>query len=184
MSFVYHIWAHLTSYRPPLFNRPAAPQLLFFHDQFADLPQVSGLAHVPCPDCLTLFASRYDMVDHFHRHHQAFPRDPKVLQCHVCEKDVDDKHGEEHAKDHGPVDVPYVCDSCRWRSSSRRAFIRHFEQAHSATNLLLCPFCMKKFHCKKCASKTRRAFNTGEHYIAHVKSHLRGESHPLCTMRL
>lgn len=60
-------------------------------------------------------------------------------------------------KNHSPLEMPYRCAGCDFRSSILHTTVEHFYAQHKGTTLLQCPFCLKM----ACAFRSVPAEGTG-----------------------
>lgn len=66
-------------------------------------------------------------------------------------------------KYHYPIEMPYKCGACQYRSSSHHKTIDHFYAKHSNLGVLQCPYCLK----------THTVFVNGVVIIANVRHYLK-----------
>ncbi|XP_050071822.1 uncharacterized protein LOC126559696 [Anopheles maculipalpis] len=61
-------------------------------------------------------------------------------------------------KAHSPLEMPYRCVGCNFRSSILQTTVNHFYEQHKGTILLQCPFCLKM----ACAFRSGQAASTDD----------------------
>ncbi len=94
-----------------------------------------------------------------------------LCQCRICEQTFEDEYMFAfHMREcHPPRDMPYVCQACRFRTSSYQDFADHFVREHSDTGLLYCMYCLLLYRLREVNS--RQCLYYSASYIRHVRSH-------------
>ncbi|XP_067111832.1 pogo transposable element with ZNF domain isoform X1 [Osmerus mordax] len=116
-------------------------------------------ANTSCQHCFRHFPTPYRLQGHLesvHGHYQS------TSKCKICEwAFASEPVFLQHMKNfHRPGEMPYVCQVCRFRSSFYSEVMDHFQEAHSDTSHLQCPYCLRVF---------RSAANYQQHYSRHQK---------------
>ncbi|XP_046875703.1 uncharacterized protein pogza isoform X2 [Hypomesus transpacificus] len=116
-------------------------------------------ANTSCQHCFRHFPTPYRLQGHLesvHGHYQS------TSKCKICEwAFASEPVFLQHMKNfHRPGEMPYVCQVCRFRSSFYSEVMDHFQEAHSDTSHLQCPYCLRVF---------RSAANYQHHYSRHQK---------------
>ncbi|XP_028852823.1 uncharacterized protein pogza isoform X2 [Denticeps clupeoides] len=116
-------------------------------------------AHNNCQHCFRVFSSPFTLQCHVEGVHSQIESSRK---CKICEWEYESEPVLlQHMKNsHKPGEMPYICQVCDFRSSFYQHIICHFNEVHSNTTYLLCPYCLKVF---KTSSKYQL------HYIRHQK---------------
>lgn len=67
------------------------------------------------------------------------------LACVICEVRFLSVYmlGKHMSKDHVPLELPYQCGTCGFRTSSHRQVVDHFYKEHNGATTVQCPFCLK-----------------------------------------
>ncbi|CAD5215357.1 unnamed protein product [Bursaphelenchus xylophilus] len=173
INFIYHIWAHIIHDKEGECDVDKAIDLQFFDKPVDTKGKAKIRNHNFCVYCLSTFPTHKDMIDHVLLHSKRSSGEKKeVLLCHICERGVPLAEMKSHVDVHGFNDLPYGCETCRFKTSSRQALLRHFERKHNNSVVLLCPFCMMVFNTKKHYSKGRRVFIKADFFIDHLKEHV------------
>lgn len=122
-----------------------------------------------CRYCLRRFSTPHEMQLHVVHAHFGFVSDS--CQCRICEQTFEDEYiFAFHLREcHPPRDMPYVCQACRFRTSSYADFADHFVREHSNTSLLYCMYCLMLYRLREV--NARQSLYYSASYIRHVRNH-------------
>lgn len=122
-----------------------------------------------CRYCLRRFPTPHEMQLHVVHAHFGFASD--TCQCRICEQTFEDEYMFAfHLREcHPPRDMPYVCQACRFRTSSYNDFVDHFTREHSDTSLLYCMYCLALYRLREVNSRQCLFYSAS--YVRHVRNH-------------
>ncbi|XP_066594901.1 uncharacterized protein row [Prorops nasuta] len=135
-------------------------------------PQVPGQSdYVVCRYCCTALSSKHQMDIHVSETHSHFGfSDSDMVVCAICEQ----KFGTSNLlvnhlfSMHNPSEIPYMCETCGYRTSSHKDAIDHYYKMHKKGDGLQCPFCLKVIQFidgKICMSSVHA-------YLLHMQRHV------------
>ncbi|XP_008554785.1 uncharacterized protein LOC103576373 isoform X1 [Microplitis demolitor] len=100
-----------------------------------------------CRYCCAAFSSKHQMTTHIDEAHSVFGKsdDGVMVVCGICEqKFANTQLLINHMSCmHLPSEMPYRCESCRYRTSSHKDIIDHYYDVHDMGDSLQCPYCLK-----------------------------------------
>ncbi|XP_050086061.1 uncharacterized protein LOC126571527 [Anopheles aquasalis] len=129
---------------------------------------------VQCRCCLVYVEDMDALEKHNHLYHPSETKEAtvKTLSCLICNNHFRSiaTLAEHMQKNHLPLEMPYRCAGCTFRSSSQRLVIEHFYKAHRNTVLLQCPFCLKLTSAYRADGPDRLA-QVLHDFLAHLRKH-------------
>lgn len=100
-----------------------------------------------CRYCMENWANESALEKHIQLTHPLKTKNAisSTYNCIICETRYSTIPllGSHMAKTHVPLEMPYKCSLCYFRSSSHHKVIDHFYEKHHDTSTLQCPFCLK-----------------------------------------
>ncbi|XP_049536270.1 uncharacterized protein LOC125951457 isoform X1 [Anopheles darlingi] len=134
--------------------------------------QEGSEAVVQCRCCLEYVENMEALEIHNQLHHPSETKEANTLSCLICSNHFRSLATltEHMQKFHLPLEMPYRCAGCTYRSSSQRLAIEHFYNAHRNTLLLQCPFCLKMVTAYR-ADGPERLAQVLLDFLAHLRQH-------------
>lgn len=129
-------------------------------------------AQTQCKYCLASLATVTDLNKHISEAHpiQTKTYSNSHLACVICEIRFNSVYmlGKHMSKEHVPLELPYQCGTCNFRTSSHRQVIDHFYTEHNGATTVQCPFCLKS---TTVWSSGRIMSTNVTFFLAHLQKH-------------
>ncbi|EGK97658.1 AGAP001141-PB [Anopheles gambiae str. PEST] len=146
---------------------------LLQHASPAVASNADGGATVQCRTCLEHVADqeeeKHKMLSH--------PQETKSLLCKTCSCLICEQRFSTVSvlvthlqKSHHPLEMPYRCGGCDYRSSILRTTIEHFYEQHKGSALLQCPVCLQ-ICCAYRTGDEGPLMKNVHQFLAHLRKH-------------
>lgn len=125
-----------------------------------------------CRYCLASLPTIEDLNKHIG---DAHPTETKSysnsnLACLICANRYTSVYmlGKHMSKEHVPLEMPYQCGTCNFRTSCHRTVVDHFYKEHNGATTVQCPFCLKS----TTVWSSGRVMSTNvTFFLAHLQKH-------------
>lgn len=123
-----------------------------------------------CRYCLRCFVNKEVLQSHITSIHPLETHLDSLYVCMLCDFRTNIRYnlGTHMTQTHVPSELPYLCGTCGYRSSSHRKTVDHFYLTHDGGSTIQCPYCLKS---TTVVSNGRMIAQNLSYFLGHIQKH-------------